>query len=437
MSVIEDLRKQGISVADILLPKKGIDMNKWAVIACDQFSSEREYWQNVSDYVGSEPSALNIIFPECYLEDDDKEQRIRDINSKMNEYLASGIFDTYKDCFVLVERKSADGKKRLGLMVALDLENYSYEKGSKTLIRATEGTIMDRIPPRKAIRKDAPMELPHIMVLINDKNRSIIEALHAKSNELEVLYDFNLMMNSGSVKAWLVNSEEDLKVVRDGFASMLDNLDKDNRLLFAMGDGNHSFATAKSTWEDIKASLSPEERERHPARYCLVELENIFDEGLLFEPIHRVFFDVDPNVFDDALKVVDPNFSKSESKDKESALRAINANDGKVRFATWKNGVFNVYSLDRDRAVSAPKAIQIQIDDIVGKRKIGRIDYTHGTDSTIAIASKGNNFAVLMPDISKDDFFDAILRGGAFPRKTFSIGEASEKRFYIEARLIK
>ena len=437
MSVYEDLRKDGVSVADILLPKKSVDMNKWAVIACDQFSSERDYWQRVGDYVGSQPSALNIIFPECYLEDGDKEDRIRKINAKMHEYLENKIFDTYKDCFVLVERKSADGKKRLGLMVCLDLENYSYESGSKTLIRATEGTIVDRIPPRKAIRKDAPMELPHIMVLINDKKRSIIEALYGKKDKLEKLYDFDLMMNSGSIRAWLVNKREDLETVRDGLDGMLKGLDDKNRLLFAMGDGNHSFATAKSTWEDIKASLPEAERANHPARYCLVELENIFDEGLLFEPIHRVFFDVDVEVFDDVLKSVDPTYAKESAADVDSALKSVNREDGKVHFAIEKGGKFHVYSLDKAKAISAPRTIQTLIDEIVGKRKIGRIDYTHGVESTISVASKGNNFAVLMPNIFKDDFFDTILRGGAFPRKTFSIGEASEKRFYIEARLIR
>ena len=435
---IEDLKKMGISLADILLPTKSYDMTKWAVIACDQFSSDRTYWQDVKEIVGNSPSTLNLIFPECYLEDVDAEERIKSINKSMKKYIDDNIFEVYKDCFILLERKEGESdRRRLGLILALDLDEYSYKKDSRSLIRATEGTIEERIPPRKKIRKDAPLELPHIMVLISDKKRQIIEKLYAKRDKLTCLYDFELMKGSGAVKAWLVNSEEDLSLVRDGFKNLYDKLDPNNKLLFAMGDGNHSFATAKSVWEDVKVNLTEKERKENPAKYCLVEIENIFDEGLIFEPIHRVFFNLEVSKFEEALKKVDAKFKKEEFSNKKDAIKLVNK-DGDVRFVLVKDGKFTVYSLDKKKALSAPRAIQTVIEDVVLSKKLGKVDYTHGIDASIDIAKKaGDAFAILMPNVSKDNFFATIEKAGAFPRKTFSIGEDIEKRFYIESRKIK
>ena len=437
-SANERLAKLGILAADVLLPKKDIDLKSWAVIACDQFSSEREYWDDVKKAVGDKKSTLNLIFPECYLEDDDKEDRIASIKKHMCEYVNGSVFDEHKNCFVLVCRKNAKGVERWGLIMALDLDNYSYEKGSKTLIRATEGTIVDRIPPRKKIREGAELELPHIMVLISDKKRSIIEPLKNNCDKLKKLYDTPLMCGGGSVSAWCVDSDKDLDNIASSFEMLYDSLDKDNKLLFAMGDGNHSFATAKSVWEDIKKNLSEDEKKNHPARYCLVEVENIFDEGLLFEPIHRVFFSVPLAVFESSLKEIDNSYKKESVPDKESAIKAINIDDKMVLFALAKDGRFFVYNLKKtEKSPSSSAVIQKIIDKVVLTDKVGKIDYTHGIDSTIKIGSGKDDFAILMSDISKDDFFNTILRGGAFPRKTFSIGEAEEKRYYMEARRIK
>ena len=269
-------RKLGIIPADIMIPVEGVDLEKWAVVACDQFTSEKEYWESASSYVGDRPSTLRLIFPECYLNDSDSETRIENINKTMKEYVDKKIFRTYKDCYFLIKR-TCSGVSRLGLMAALDLERYSWEKGSKSLIRATEGTILSRIPPRKKIRKDAPLEIPHIMVLISDAQKSIIEKTYEKRDRLEKLYETDLMKNGGHLEAWLVNSKEDKDNIEKAFEKLYNALDPDNPLLFAMGDGNHSFATAKSCWEDIKKNLRPDQIENHPARYCLVELENIFD----------------------------------------------------------------------------------------------------------------------------------------------------------------
>ena len=293
----------GFKAADILLPKEGIDCEKWAVVACDQYTSQEEYWESLSEYVGDSPSTLRLIYPEVYLEKGDKNAIISSINENMNKYLKDGIFTEYKDSFILVKRDTESGT-RYGLMVALDLEAYSYAKDSKTLIRATEGTILSRIPPRKEIRKDAPIELPHIMVLISDKDRTVIEPLRDKRESLKKVYDTDLNKNGGHITGYLVDGKEEKEEIAKAFKALYDALDPKNPLLFAMGDGNHSLATAKSCWEDIKANLTEEEKKNHRARYALVELENIFDPGLQFEPIHRVFFNIGTTTFDSLLRLL-------------------------------------------------------------------------------------------------------------------------------------
>ena len=313
----------GFKAADILLPKKGIDCEKWAVVACDQYTSQPEYWESLSQFVGDSPSTLRLIYPEVYLDRGDKEAIISSINENMNKYLEEDVFTLYKDSFILVKRDTESGT-RYGLMVALDLEAYSYAKDSRTLIRATEGTILSRIPPRKEIRKDAPIELPHIMVLISDKDRSIIEPLRDKRDSLSVVYDTDLNKNGGHITGYLVDGNEDKDKIANAFKALYDALDPKNPLLFAMGDGNHSLATAKSCWEDIKKDLSEEEKKNHPARFALVELENIFDSGLQFEPIHRVFFNIDDNSFDSLLSLY-ATFTKEEVATRDEMEKKIKA----------------------------------------------------------------------------------------------------------------
>ena len=254
----------GFKAADILLPKEGIDAEKWAVVACDQYTSQPEYWESLSEEVGDSPSTLRLIYPEVYLETGDKDAIISSINESMKKYLDDDVFNEYKDSFILVKRDTESGT-RYGLMVALDLEAYSYAKDSRTLIRATEGTILSRIPPRKEIRKDAPIELPHIMVLISDKDRAIIEPLRDNREKLKKVYDTDLNKNGGHLTGYLVDSPLYKESILKGFQALYSSLDKSNPLLFAMGDGNHSLATAKSCWEDIKTGLTEEEKMNHPA----------------------------------------------------------------------------------------------------------------------------------------------------------------------------
>ena len=434
MNIINQrLEKMGIRTSDLMIPKKNIDLSKWAVVACDQFTSEKDYWEDANRLVGHAPSTLRLIFPECYLEDGDGDKRIADINSTMDSYVKEELFDTYKDCFFLVKRTCGNAC-RWGLMASLDLDRYSWEKDSKSLIRATEGTILSRIPPRKKIRKDAPLEIPHIMVLISDKDRSIIEPLSDKVDRLKEVYDVELMKNGGHLQAWLVDSDADKNAIADAFEKLYDALDPSNPLLFAMGDGNHSFATAKSCWEDIKQTLSEEERKTHPARFCLVELENIFDPGLVFEPIHRVLFNVPEEVF---LSELEKNADKVETERvgcRNCIAKRISEQD-RQRFGYCTSDKHVVVTLEKPSANIAAGTLQKVIDSLIAKGY--SVDYIHGADVTDKLGSEKGNIGLFLPAIDKATFFDTIIKDGALPRKTFSMGEANEKRYYMEARKIR
>ena len=319
-------------------------------------------------------------------------------------------------------------------MASLDLDRYSWEKDSTSLIRATEGTILSRIPPRKKIRKDAPLEIPHIMVLISDKEKSVIEPLAAKTNTLSEVYDVELMKNGGHLQAWVVDSQEDKAAIAAAFAKLYDALDPKNPLLFAMGDGNHSFATAKSCWEDIKQTLSEEERKTHPARFCLVELENIFDPGLVFEPIHRVLFNVPEDVF---LAELAKNADKvdTEKVGCRNCIAKHIADQSRQRFGYCTSDKHVVVTLENPSANIAAGTLQKVIDSLISKGY--SVDYIHGADVTDKLGSEKGNIGLFLPAIDKGTFFDTIIKDGALPRKTFSMGEANEKRYYMEARAIR
>ncbi|MBP5161857.1 MAG: DUF1015 domain-containing protein [Spirochaetales bacterium] len=427
------LEKMGLRTSDLMIPKKGVDLSKWAVVACDQFTSEKDYWADVDRIVGKDPSTLRLIFPECYLDDGDGDKRIQDINRTMDSYVDKELFDVYEDCFFLVKRTCGNAC-RWGLMASLDLDRYSWEKDSKSLIRATEGTILSRIPPRKKIRKDAPLEIPHIMVLISDKERTVIEPLAQKSDKLREIYDVELMKEGGHLQAWLVDSDADKNAVADAFGKLFEALDPSNPLLFAMGDGNHSFATAKSCWEDIKQTLTEEERKTHPARFCLVELENIFDPGLVFEPIHRVLFNVPEDVF---LEELEKNAEKiqTEKVGCRNCIAKRIADQSTQRFGYCTSDKHVVVSLDKPSATIAAGTLQKVIDSLIAKGY--SVDYIHGADVTDKLGSEKGNIGLFLPAIDKGSFFRTIIKDGALPRKTFSMGEANEKRYYMEARKIR
>ena len=411
---------------NILIPKN-VDMKKWCVVACDQYTSEANYWNEVESYVGDSPSTLNLILPEIYLERDDVPERIALINENMKKMLEADLFTEYKDSMIYLERTQDDGKIREGLMGIVDLEDYSYEKGSQTLIRATEKTVIERIPPRMKVRENALLELPHIMISIDDDKKEIIEELKNKVKENDVVYDTDLMQKGGHIKGYKLNQETMDYVMnklegladKETFEKKYDVHDK-GVLLFAMGDGNHSLATAKACYEKLKETMSEDEYLNHPARYALVELVNLHSSALEFEAIHRVLFDVDVQDFLDSLyKYYDINEDGNGQK-------------------------FELITKDMDKTlyISNPKSnipvgsIQIFLDEYLKDHK-GKIDYIHGEDVTKDFGSKEGNVGIIFDAMAKEDLFKTVILDGALPRKTFSMGHSHDKRFYLEARKIK
>lgn len=384
----------------ILLPKENVDMQKWAVVACDQYTSQPEYWEKLKDYVGKDYSALNLIFPECYL-NVKPEKRIKKIIKNMNKYLKKDIFRTVDNGLVLIERKTPLGNTRHGLTMIVDLTKYSFDPKDKALIRATEGTVIERIPPRVKIRKNCPLELPHIMLLIDDPKKTVIEPLLKEKNE--VLYDTDLNMNGGHITGWGVKNA---KKVEKALQALLDNSKEKygEPLLFAVGDGNHSLATAKACYDE-KNPLS---------RYALVEVANIYDDGILFEPIHRI------------VKV----------KDKEDFINEFT----KAVKGTTKSKMFvgdKVKEIKMPKnAIDAVAQTQKFLDEYL-KTKGGEIDYIHGEEDLKKLCEKTGDIGIILKPMDKGTLFDYIIKNGVLPRKTFSMGEANEKRYYIEARKIK
>lgn len=430
----------GVQVADILLPKPGLDPRKWATIACDQFTSQPEYWQQVADFVGNDPSTYNLVLPEVFLGTPEEVDRIQLTQQKMREYFRQGLFDT-RTGIVYVERTSL-GKLRRGLMLALDLEAYDFNKGSQTLIRATEGTILDRLPPRMRIREGAMLELPHILVLVDDTDCSVIDPISARAAELPLLYDFDLMQGSGHLTGRWVNDldlEKQLVAALQHLASpevfySKYGVNSDHGiLLFAVGDGNHSLATAKAIWEKIKPTVGM----NHPARYALVEIENVHDEGLTFEPIHRVMFGCQQDAKTALKEFFGDRVRFEPCSTPEEMMEKVESNPSSEHVIGL--GTHEGAALIR---ISNPSAnlpvgtLQEFLDQWIKKGTAGKIDYVHGKEVMLSLGSKPGNCSFYLPAMPKSDLFKTVILDGALPRKTFSMGEAVEKRFYMEARRI-
>lgn len=411
---------------NILLPKDA-DMTKWSVVACDQYTSEADYWQDVENFVGDSPSTLKLTLPEIYLEDANVAERINKINHNMDELLSTGFFNEYKDSMVYLERTQADGKVREGLIGVVDLEDYSYEKGSQTLIRATEKTVIERIPPRVKIRENASLELPHIMILIDDPEKNIIENLKNVVSTDDVLYDFDLMKNGGHIKGYKLSNEV-IKDVESKLEKLADKEYFENKygvkdkgvLLFAMGDGNHSLATAKAHYENLKKTMSEEEYLNHPARYALVELVNLHSSALEFEAINRVIFETEPEKL-----IAELNKYYDINKD----------GDGQ-KFEIITNDIDEEWFIKNPKSNLAVGSIQMFLDEYLANNK-GKIDYIHGEDVTKDMAKKDGNVGFIFDAMAKDDLFKTVILDGALPRKTFSMGHSYDKRYYLEARKIK
>ena len=415
--------------ADILLPQVS-EMEKWPVVACDQFTSQPEYWENAEKIVGDAPSALRLVLPEAYLNSAEVNRRIAGINASMEGYLANGVFKTLPDSLIYLERTQSDDRVRHGLIGCIDLEQYDFTPGSGALIRATAGTVLERRPPRVRVREHAPLELPHVMLLIDDPNGTVIEPLAGETGRMETLYDTELMLGGGHVKGWRLTDEQMSRA-----AAALNALKSPEvmaekygmvgaaPLLFAVGDGNHSLATAKACYEKLKKETPEAQWASLPARYALVEVVNLHDDALTFEPIHRVLFHVD-------------------GQDLWAAFRAFYpaAHTGAGTGHTVEvcgQGLDGVWTVPAPAAQLAVGILQAFLDDYCKRHPEVEIDYIHGDDVARKLGSQPGNLGFLLPPMGKDQLFRTVMTDGVLPRKTFSMGEAQDKRYYLEARKIR
>ena len=402
---------------DIFLPKEAHNpdfMTKWSVIACDQFTSDISYWNKTKDFTGNDMSALNLIFPEIYLEiepDAEQAKRIKNITETMKKYENDLV--CHKNSMFYIERKLKNGSVRRGLVGAVDLEEYDYKKESTAKIRATEEAVPARIPPRIKIRENALFELPHVMILYNDEKDILMSQLNKNIENFTKAYDFDLMQDSGKITGYNLDKKN-----IDFVKATLGSLEAENNgFLFAVGDGNHSLATAKECWENIKRGVPKEVYAGHPARYALAEIVNIYDSSLEFEPIYRVLIDVDPN---HVIAELSKNFNDG-----------VNEHSFEIYYG------YDRLSVTIKSKYDLPvKTLQIFLDDYI-KTYGGRIDYIHGKSETIEFAKQNNSAGFIFESIKKDGFFSAISKDGVLPRKTFSMGEACDKRFYTECRKIR
>ena len=407
--------------ADIMLPNVD-DMRKWAVIACDQFTSDQAYWDRVRANAEGSPSTINLILPEAELGTEQEAAHTKVINETMAEYMKKDIFTTYPNTLLYIERTLENGSIRPGLMGMVDLDAYDYNAGATSAIRATERTVPERIPPRQRVRRDAPIELPHILMLCDDHKKELIEPIAAKKDSLRKVYDFDLMEDGGHINGWLVEGD-DVKAFEDRLtaysASVGEKYEGLNGvpMVFAVGDGNHSLATAKSCYEELKKNNPGKDLSDHPARYALVELENIHDDAQVFEPIHRVVVNTDPEKL---LKALEDTYCAP----------------GGFEVKWFIGDKSGTVSLDKAKSQLAVGALQGFLDAYLKENK-GDIDYIHDDDALISLAKQPNAIGFLLPAMEKSQLFRGVIADGVLPRKTFSMGHAREKRYYLEARKIK
>ena len=401
-----------LTIPEILLPKKNVDKTKWSVIACDQFTSEPEYW-NELDMTCGDVSTLRLIYPEIYIGKDETE-RIKKINAAMDDYLENGVFDRVKG-FILSARTTKYGRRRVGIVAAFDLEEY--DPVGRLSVRATEAVVPERLPTRIRIRENASLELPHALLLIDDEKKSVIEPLYERRNSLKKLYSVDLNMGGGKLEGYLV---EDADSVINAIRALTDSENLKRKygdptpFVFAVGDGNHSIATAKACWDKLKPSLSESERKTHPARYCLAEINNIYDDELVFEPIYRAVF----GAGDDFIR----------------EMRDALFGDDKLKLRSNGREYFVNVSSDSAKAI---KDVQEFIDGYIAAHDGVSQDYIHGEDHLKNVVDQKKGIAVYMPRLKKGDLFKYVAKNGVLTRKSFSMGEAEEKRYYYECRRIK
>ena len=427
--------------ADIMLPTDGTDLSRWAVVACDQFTSEQEYWEQAADYVGKAPSTLSLILPEVYLDRPDTEARLDQIHRTMGEYIRKDLFLTLPQSMIYIERKDSRGKIRQGLVGCVDLEYYDYKGESSSLVRASEATIPQRLPARVKIRENAVLELPHIMLLIDDDKKTVIEPLAEKKQGMERLYDFHLMLGGGHLSGYKLDSEEIDRVTRslDQLEDMKAFEDKYQAkgyplMVYAVGDGNHSLAAAKLYYENLKAAHPDRDLSRHPARYCLVEMVNLHSPALEFEAIHRVVKDVDVDrLLSDLLEEL---ALTEETSGTRTGMTEEEPATSRQSFVIVRKGRHRRYTIGQERSKLTVGSLQRFLDDWCPLHG-GEIDYIHGEDGVDSLSMDDRTVGFLLPQMKKRELFPTVIFDGALPRKTFSMGHAQDKRYYMECRRIK
>ena len=424
----------------ILFPKEGTDLSKWAVIACDQYTSQPDYWEETDRTVGDAPSTLRLTLPEVYLEDADVADRTATIHRTMQDYMQNGTLRTLPAGVVLTERWSGGNCPRRGVVLAVDLEAYEYTAGSASLIRPTEKTVVERIPPRLKVRQGACIELPHIMILIDDPDRRIIEPLFDKTASFSKLYDTDLMQNGGHITGWFIPQGAETDAIEAGLEALCDRgafnrkygcTDAQALLPYAVGDGNHSMATAKAYWEEVKQGLTAEEQADHPARYVLVEVVNIHDESLIIEPIHRILFGVQTENLLTELTA----FYQSQGC-RAYVAEQVPADDSAHCYPFRSADRTGVLVVENPKWSIPVATMQTGLDAYLESHPSVKIDYIHGEDVIRDLTAKPGNLGFILPDIAKNDLFRGVVFDGVLPRKTFSMGEAHEKRYYMEAKAI-
>ncbi len=425
-------KELGFIVPEVLVPAESINLKKWSCVACDQFTSQPEYWAEVEKLVGPAASTLHIMLPELYLDQADTDAHITRMKQVMNDYLADGILEMLPRGILLTERFLGN-KVRKGILLAMDLEQYDYDISQKPMIRATEETVLARIPARVKIRRGAVLEMPHIILLIDDAEDTVIGNLHMQKGSLKQVYDCDLMMNGGRVEGYLADEEKQI----DETIGALSHLKRRDNMLYCVGDGNHSLATAKTIWDEAKKTLSPEERENHPLRFALCEIINLRDRAVEFMPIHRMLFNVNPSGC--------AQFVVEKLKER--------GRDAKLLFGRWntatktEDGGFVIPFLYHDGAgkiiIENPKhplavgEVQEILEEYIAEIKNSKIDYIHGNDTFVEMAkTKYDTIGFYFDALNKADFFDLIVQCGVLPKKTFSLGEAEEKRYYMECRML-
>lgn len=425
-----DAQNVGVGIPEILLPSLNINMKKWSVIACDQYTSQPDYWASVEKLVGNAPSILHMILPEVYLNYEGLSDNIANIKTVMNDYLHKGILEQLPRGIMLTERIMGNTVRK-GIVMTVDLEAYDYRASKKPQIRATEKTLLERIPPRVTIRQEAPLETSHVMILMDDVSDRVIGPLYEQKDELEKMYDFDLMMDGGKLKGYFIENEEQLKSTLGAIAA----LPAKDGMRFCVGDGNHSLAAAKTVWDLAKESLSDEERENHPLRYVMCEFVNIHDDGIQFMPIHRVLFKVNPAA---CVHYIADKLNK----------KGANA---KILFGRWRGGseaqkgteIPFLYRDGAGRIIVENKKhpmlledVQDILDEYVKENPSSGIDYIHGQDVFEEMARTYDNLGLYFPAIPKEQFFSTLIESGVLPKKSFSMGEAEQKRYYVECRMI-